>query len=213
MRGFRGSGNDIVRRVRTVVAESRLTRSVIPRTFPDTPSFHFSKGKKNTKISLLFLSPIPSSSPISLTTRFVYMLIASQFAALSIFSSFPHSSIHSFIHPPPTALSLPLSQQTPPPTPSPSLCLSLSHTLYFPPSRSLSRSLPLSVCQCHSVVEMWRVFLPLCLFFQPKSAEEGKMETFFPPPYVEFHLCCDPCGSAPLVRLLWNTRENVALWK
>lgn len=124
------------------------------------------------------------------------MLIASQFAALSIFSSFPHSSIHSFIHPP-TALSLPLSQQTPPPTPSPSLCLSLSHTLYFPPSRSLSRSLPLSVCQCHSVVEMWRVFLPLCLFFQPKSAEEGKMETFFPPLTLNSIFAVIPAGARP----------------
>ncbi|XP_067367623.1 ephrin type-B receptor 5 isoform X1 [Channa argus] len=30
----------------------------------------------------------------------------------------------------------------------------------------------LSLCQCHSVVEMWSVFLSLCLFFQPNSAEE-----------------------------------------
>ncbi|KAM8734852.1 ephrin type-B receptor 5 isoform 1-T1 [Acanthopagrus schlegelii] len=30
----------------------------------------------------------------------------------------------------------------------------------------------LSLCQCHSVVEMWSVFLSLCLFLQPNSAEE-----------------------------------------
>lgn len=169
-----------------------------PGPFPTLPPFTFQKEKKKpTKISLLFLSPIPSSSPISLTTRFVYMLIASQFAALvNIFllSSFIHSFFHS---PPPTALSLPLSQQTPPSTPSPSLCLSLSHTLYFPPSRSLSRSLPLSVCQCHSVVEMWRLFLPLCLFFQPKSAEEGKMETFFSPLTLNSTFAVIPAGARP----------------